>query len=392
MAGRLRIALNIREAISGPGGYGDAIMPSMLSHKTIGKWFEVFTVFARGLLAGRPLPLQCVLFSAPRDVAAMCHKVPRGAALYVDGVRLFAVAERLRAERPDQRIVIDLDDLHSRRMDLLLEGRLPLSPGYLAEKIPPLLRLLITLFSRWILMYERATLRRIEKDALRVSDAAVLLSEEDCKVLRQWVGPELGGRIHNIPPSVAMPAQAPPPFDRVGRFIFVGTDGLTQNKLTIDYLIELWRKQKPATPLVIFGKQLRKLSLPEGVSTAGYVESLSDIYDDKSVLLTPSFLRGGVKTKVLEAFAHRVPVVGNASTFEAISLSNYPFARDGEEALVGVVSRPDDFTTALREAADNGYAAIQASYSASVFAKRWRSVLDLEADAGATGEALQTAG
>ncbi len=382
MAGRLRIALSIREAINTAGGYRGVIMPSILSHKTWFKWLEALKVLVDGLLAGRPLPLQCVLFSAPRDIEVMCRQVPRESVVYVDGIRLFAVAERLRTDRPHQQIVIDLDDLHSRRMELLLNGRLPLSPGYLAEKIPPFLRVLISIFSRWILLYDRDALRRIERDVLHLANAVVLLSKEDCRALRELAGPELGARVHNIPPAVATPREAPPPFDRVGRFVFVGTDGLTQNRLTIDYLVELWRKRRPATPLVIFGKQWRKTPLPDGVTAAGYVESLSEIYDDRSVLLTPSFLRGGIKTKVLEAFAHRVPVIGNECTFESTDFHDYPFSLEGEEALLDLIENPDNSTPALRLAADQGYDRIRDRYSPELFARRWRTVLGLSPDGG----------
>jgi glycosyltransferase involved in cell wall biosynthesis len=273
--------------------------------------------------------------------------------------------------------VIDLDDLQSRRIELLLNDRLPLSPGYLTEKLPPFFKLLISSLSRWILLYEHATLRRTEIEALGVADAVVLVSTEDGGILRKAVDPTLAARIQTIQPSFASPVIDPRPFDRVRRFIFVGTDGLTQNRLTIDYLIGLWRERRPATPLVIFGKQSRNTSLPEGVTAAGYVESLSEIYDDQSVLLTPSFIRGGIKTKVLEAFAHRVPVVGNDCTFEAMDFPDYPFSLDSEESLLELIENPDNFTSAFRSAADQGFARVRENYSPKVFAERWRAALGL---------------
>jgi glycosyltransferase involved in cell wall biosynthesis len=377
MAGRLRTALNIREAMRSAGRYHGEIMPSILSPTMGLKWIEAFRVFTSGLLAGRPLPLQCILFSAPRDIDDMCRRIPHEGIIYVDGIRLFKLAERLRAERPHQRVVIDLDDLQSRRIELLLNDRLPLSPGYLTEKLPPFFKLLISSLSRWILLYEHATLRRTEIEALGVADAVVLVSTEDGGILRKAVDPTLAARIQTIQPSFASPVIDPRPFDRVRRFIFVGTDGLTQNRLTIDYLIGLWRERRPATPLVIFGKQSRNTSLPEGVTAAGYVESLSEIYDDQSVLLTPSFIRGGIKTKVLEAFAHRVPVVGNDCTFEAMDFPDYPFSLDSEESLLELIENPDNFTSAFRSAADQGFARVRENYSPKVFAERWRAALGL---------------
>jgi Glycosyl transferases group 1 len=375
MAGRLRIALNIRRVISADGDYQGAIMPSLLSHRTWRRLLENVWALVDGLVHLKPLPLQCILFSAKSDIDDMCRRIPRDGVIYMDGIRLFALARRLRAERPTQRIVMDFDDLLSRRADLLLKGGLPLSPGYLTEKLSPFVRRLIFLFSRWILIYDRAALRRIELEALEITDATVLLSTEDSRTLEALAGPVLAQRVHNIPPAVTPPTAVPRPFDKVERFIFVGTDGLTQNRLTIDYLIQLWRKHRPATPLVLFGKQWRAVDLPAGVHAAGYVESLLDIYDPQSALLTPSFIRGGVKTKALEAFAHRVPVIGNADTFEGLTLSNYPLIMSGEAELLEFILDPNRDVPTLRRAADLGYGCVQSCYTPEIFAERWRSIL-----------------
>jgi hypothetical protein len=387
MAGRLRTAQSIRQAISVGGAYDSAVMPSILSHRTFGRTLRCAWTLLRSLLVGRPLPLQCLLFASEEDVDAMCLRIPRTGVVYLDGIRLYALAERLRRERPSQRIVMDFDDLLWRRSNLLLKSRQPLSPGYLVDELSPIVRGLFSLFNRWILLYERSTLRIVERRALSIADAVVLVSELETQVLRDIADDRSTARLYTIPPSVETVQPPPPAFDRVERFIFVGTDGLTQNRLTIDHLVQLWGRHKPPTPLVLFGKQWRTLSLPEGVTAAGYVDSLADIYDPRSVLLAPSFVSGGIKTKVLESFAYRTPVVGNSETFEALELEGYPLLMD-DERLLELVMEPNRFAPILRQAADQGYACVQSRHTPKVFADRWRSVIALptEAEHALSGE------
>ena len=69
---------------------------------------------------------------ALRDAAA-CDVV------YADGIRALPWLRRLRQARPDIEIVLDFDDLMSRRCDELIENRLPLSLGYLERAMPRVL-------------------------------------------------------------------------------------------------------------------------------------------------------------------------------------------------------------------------------------------------------------
>ncbi len=377
MAGRLRTAQSIRRAIDTGGAYRSAIMPSILSHKSVWRFAQAGLTLLGWLLRGQPLPLQCALFASRRDIVDLCRIIPRHGVVYLDGIRLYPLARQLRAQRPTQRIVMDIDDLMSRRTELLLKNRQPQSLGYLTEQFSPFARRLISAFSHWLLVYERTALRGAERRAVAITDGVVLVSAAEADALRDMVGAPLSARVHVIPPPIGVVSPKPAAFDQVQRFIFVGSDGLTQNRLTIDYLIKLWRRLRPQTPLILFGRQWRDLPLPDGVVAAGYVESLSDIYNPQSVLVTPSFIGGGIKTKVLEAFAHRTPVIGNAETFESLGLPDYSLCVTEESRLEELVLHPDRFGSTFRQAAEQGYAWVQARYTPEIFADRWRSVLAL---------------
>jgi glycosyltransferase involved in cell wall biosynthesis len=91
---------------------------------------------------------------------------------------------------------------------------------------------------------------------------------------------------------------------------------------------------------VICGRQTRTYSnLPVGVEFLGFVEHLDEFYADIDAVLSPSFVPGGVKTKVYEAFSYGVPVIGNKITFSGIDLpSYYPYVFTKDE-LMSFLSR-----------------------------------------------------
>src|SRR5262249_8982551 len=157
---------------------------------------------------------------------------------------------------------------------------------------PKLLRrlLLDRWFSRMILRYERRTLESIECEVLTLADVVTLVSPADARcLLHLQQNNSIKGRaqITIVPPPVDIiyPSRSP---SLPIRFVFVGSDKLVQNRLTIEFLIDLWRSSRAMCELHIFGAQTQKYVLPAAVRMRGFVENLSDIYDSHSVLLAPS--------------------------------------------------------------------------------------------------------
>lgn len=378
MAGRLRIAQAIRASL---GDWADLTLvrlPTMLTDRSVKRAAGSVLAWLRSLIIGPLLPLQCALFASTTDHQRVFAAIPEGVtAVYLDGVRGFSFLRYLRKRRPDLRIICDLDDLMSRRMSLLIESGQPLSPGYLTKHLPAFIRRLVMskLLGDLIVRFEGRTLRRVEREMAMLADALVLLSSEDARMLEKvCAGQPSRATIEVIPPgiaAVAAPQRLEPPI----RFVFIGADALTQNRLTIDYLLDLWRRWDIQTPLAIIGLQARPLDLPPHVSVAGYIDRIADVYDGKSVLLTPSMIGGGVKTKVLEAFAHGAPVIGNALTFESMPITNYPLNIHDEAELVSLLRDPGAHLDLFNKAADAGAAYLAEFHGPGAFAARWRQVM-----------------
>jgi glycosyltransferase involved in cell wall biosynthesis len=377
MAGRYDVAYAIHTVLNECSNLLVLRLPNVLTEITVSRLANTAFGWLKGLLIGPALPFQCALFANSVDHRRLLDAIPDDVtSVYLDGVRCYGFLVRLRRERPDLRIVVDFDDLMSRRMALLLQARQSLSPGYLTLRLPKVLQRLMSspFIGRAIVRYERSALTRVERRVAALADSIVFLSSEDAKVFTAQLGRPLRASIEVIAPPTGPVVQSRP-FVAPSRFVFVGSETQTQNRLTINYLKELWRRYDITTPLVLVGYRWRDTPLPPNVTAAGYMEELSDVYDGRSVLLTPSFIGGGIKTKVLEAFAHGAPVIGNPLTFEAMALDDYPLNVTEEQALVELIRHPDRHRETFARAAVVGGDYIRKFHDPGTFGARWRALM-----------------
>jgi hypothetical protein len=337
-----------------------------------------------GLLSFRPLPLQCALFAAAARRLPMPEDGKYPDVVYLDGIRTLLWLRRLRKASPGLRIIVDLDDLMSRRYELLARSDLPLSLGYLERALPrPVLSLIrAKSIARLLLWYERLALRRAEKEVLRLADCASLVNSTEASLLRRMgadTGTPVRAMIATIPPMAKqqrtsrLPALPVQPGE--WHAIFVGSDTLPQNRLTIAYLVDLWSTTQMKTKLMIYGRQKVHWPVVPNVTFYGYVEDIGDAYKPGSILVCPSLLAGGIKTKVLEAFGYGVPVVGNGLTFEGILPPGYPLMIECRSHLVALLQDPGSHAAVLMRAAEIGSAYLAREHSATAYAARWREVV-----------------
>jgi len=90
------------------------------------------------------------------------------------------------------------------------------------------------------------------------------------------------------------------------------------------------------------GRAVQRLSRLPGVNVHGYVEDLEDRLSDLSVVVAPIRFGGGTRFKILEAFAHEIPVVTTTVGCEGLEV------RDGEHLLVR--DEPGAFARAVVDA------------------------------------------
>lgn len=363
----------IFKSLSRRGAVSFYRLTSVFEDRSLNRLIRLIFAFVNGLLRGASLPMQSLLFYDVSQYRRLVELVllEKPQSVYFDGVRSGIMAIALRKRFPDLHMVCDFDDLMSRRMRMLAILKKPIALGYLERYVPLWLKkyFLDGLMGRMIRAYEIRALINAEKAILAVVNSAVLVSSVDAQEIYKM---GLSG-VEVIPPYIQRLREFSGA-DPVRRFIFIGSDALLQNKLTIDFLISLWGRVNPALELHIYGKQTKSYLDVSGVVFHGFVNSLDDIYSPGSILIAPSFIGGGVKTKVLEAMSYGAIVLGTDVTFEGIDAPTEGLVvgyKDWEK----VVCNPADFSKSWNEAGERVVLAVAKSHSEEYLSSRWCDVV-----------------
>jgi glycosyltransferase involved in cell wall biosynthesis len=379
LAGRTQIIQAIRRELSFNYLAEHLRVQNVLERRTLGSFTGSILMALKTLLTGRLPSLQCLLFCDFHNHRQLLARLRENHpdTLYCDGVRTFYLLKRMGSFRKEMRIVVDFDDLMSRRMQALSTTKTALSLGYLHDKIPRPLRLALALgvVSKFIARYEQAALTGVENLVGQWADVVVLVSQMEGQALRARYK-KLGyqAQVKVIPPAVEVVAP-PRIYQSVSRFIFIGTDALPQNKLTIQLLLDLWQLAEPELEIHLFGHMISQWAPVPGVVFRGYAPNLQDVYANGVVLVAPGVLRGGLKTKVAEAFAHGCAVVGNEITFEGMHLPDYPLRVEREEELVDILKFPLSYLNRMSASAESGQQYIRNLVNRQQFQKSWADVL-----------------
>jgi glycosyltransferase involved in cell wall biosynthesis len=347
-------------------------LPALVESRSIRDIAGALFAWLASFLHGRPLPLQCVLYASPRQCRAVVARIAERScdAVYLDTVRCQFLLRMLRRALPNLHVVTDFDDLMSRRALFLFQNRLPFAAGHVGRHMPRWLHLLSEkLLAGPVAGYEASTLPAAEDEVIAASDATILVSSADRDKLKTRTSVE---NVHAIPPAVRMmrpPMKDIPP----GRFVFIGSDNFVHNRAAIDFLLETWSKFHPPFELHIYGRQSRVRTV-EGVHWHGFVDDLADVYQPGSIALAPAMDRGGIKTKVLEAWAWGCPVLCNKAAMEGLTLGNYPFVLP-EAEWPALLAAPLDHVPAWASAADIGYEFVRDHFSAGRFERAWQEII-----------------
>ncbi len=372
--GRMLMLRALRDVVRGFPGYREVQYPSVFESKGTSRGLVSFVVaiLTAGIL-NRPRPLQCALFAHTDEVMKRIGPIREEVVIF-DSVRQTDLMRRLRALYPGKKFILDMDDLMSRRMDLLAQNGFRPSLGMFQERMPKLFAALLSFkaLSGLVPRYEAMSLRRTEHEAVALSDKVIMVSFDEARMLHERTFAP-ADRIVSIAPPTHIPAK-PRQFgtnDEPIRFCFVGSDRVVQNATTIDELLQIWRTNAPSSELVIYGQQNRSYDLPSNVRLGGFVDSFDDVYDGRTVLLAPTRMAGGVKTKFLEAFAHGAPVIGTDLTYEGVAKAS-PFLTLEQIGGVEALKDPEKIRPLLIEAAQHGLGLVQQEYSHAAHAQNWQ--------------------
>jgi polysaccharide biosynthesis protein PslH len=186
----------------------------------------------------------------------------------------------------------------------------------------------------WLEGKEAAKYALYEEAELPKFDRVYLASDVDRQTLQQRLPQASLAYVPNAAAVPSCPRRRP---GEVFRLLFVGSMGYLPNEdaalwFIADVLPLLRAQTDRPVALTIAGSapspRLCELAEAEGVVVTGRIAELAPYYRQADVALAPLRAGGGTRIKILEAFAHRCPVVATALGAEGIACN------DGEHLLI----------------------------------------------------------
>jgi glycosyltransferase involved in cell wall biosynthesis len=194
---------------------------------------------------------------------------------------------------------------------------------------------------------------RIQAKRLRAAESALCqraalvlaIQEEEAAQLRKLVP---GVRVEVLPVGVDLTRYEDPHPDEPPVVLLAGSFAWLPNvDGALEFLRRGWPQVQPRIPrarLRIVGKDLPRSLVRAankvGADPVGYVESMSEEFARASVFVVPVWVGAGVRVKITEAMAARVPVVATRLAAEGLGLNpgEHYAASDTAEGLGGQVA------------------------------------------------------
>jgi glycosyltransferase involved in cell wall biosynthesis len=281
-------------------------------------------------LFGRKLPLQCSLYYSEeneRRIADYIEKVKPDVVIF-DMIRL---AQYISAcESGDTTTIFDCDDLLSNRYERQINNTMAKAhfAGMYSNGMSSAVKNVInlTFVRNAILKAEIKRLKVWERRFSDVYDKTILVSDTETKYLNGLLTER---KVHAVPTGVdaelfsrsASASKEPNTLSFVGNFnIAANIDSLD---LIIDKILPLIKhkvtlKVIGSCPASVADKYLNN----KAVVFTGFADDLMSEVTSTAIFLSPIAYGSGIKTKILEAMAMKMPVVTNSIGAESISANS----------------------------------------------------------------------
>jgi len=198
--------------------------------------------------------------------------------------------------------------------------------------------------NRRLLLLEASKLARYEVRSCREFDELVFVTEEDRGALRACgLGDDMEARTRVIPISIQPQSAHISRSDRIGRRVtFMGVLRWPPNaEGALWYERFVWPVVSGAVPdarFTVIGRDPPAVlgkSDPDSIEIAGYVADPDRYLRETAVFVVPLLAGGGMRVKILEAWAKGLPVVSTTIGAEGLRVA------DGENILLA--DRPAEF-------------------------------------------------
>jgi len=293
----------------------------------------------------RPLvPLQSHLFlngKAIREVMSVVERIRPDVVIF-DMARLSPLADAIHRRHPGIRLVLDMDDRLSKRYQRMLSnGSAGELGGTFEARLPRLVRFLVPKLKTLLLSLERRLMVRCEKRVAEKFDAILMVSALEAEEMRA----DCAGKADVIafPPLINELPVPHQDFSTSVRFVFIGNAAYAPNAEALELLDRAAVKvnQAAGRKMAAFrflaaGKPLADAAY-QVVEAVGFVPDLSAFLSGDAVLVAPILQGTGIKTKIIDALEHSVPVITTPVGAEGLGLTEgeHYICVQGEVDLAG---------------------------------------------------------
>ena len=358
----------------------DNIKTYQLGHPS---FLDIFKSTLSSFLTG--LPLNELLYYNKNKLQQIEKIVDRESPdfVYVDMIRLARYAKEIGLPT-----ILDLDDLLSLRYHEAVTGKHQTGFGYLVKRVPKWINRLFLFFNLRFLARESKLLIGRELHYAKILKCTSLVSALEADKFNSTHGTNVMSLPMHIP---AVPFYKLKNTEKTYNAIFVGTLTYDANLQAFQFLVKKVLPKLRSIPglekftLTVIGKipDDKKLYTYDGVQMAGFVEDLSKYYTSSEIVLAPSFLPGGIKTKVIEALAHGRPTIANRHALKGLdTIDEIAFqANDPDEWIENIQyirSNPSEAS----QRANRGIQYVENRFGEEKMQQSWRNAvnsLDLRA-------------
>jgi O-antigen biosynthesis protein len=281
-------------------------------------------------------PKEALKKYAPKsDIVFLCRV--NTAAPLVDIVRQHA---------PNAKIIFDTVDLHFLREERAAE-----------------------LAGSSALACKAAATRQTELELIKKCHASMFRSVYEMELVRKLVP---GAKIVNLPIVRDIPGPSGTPFEKRKDVVFIGGFGHPPNANAVHYFVsEVWplvRAKGFAGRFIIAGSAMPddiKQLASDDIVVKGFVENLSDLFDNCLFTVAPLRYGAGAKGKVIQSLTYGVPCVGTSVAAEGCGFVNgkHMLVADGPESMAEAIVRLSRDKDLWQTLAKEGLAYCSQNYS-----------------------------
>lgn len=278
--------------------------------------------------------------------------------MHVFRLRVAPLAVRLagRLGIPRSRRVLDLDDVESLAMRRLADAR----------------RKEIGRATYWLEYLESVKTARAEERLAREFATVLLCSTKDRdEFQRRCPGCDVNV-LPNVYPLPENPSQSPQPSPSTPTVLFVGSLDYPPNQdavhLLLRQIVPRVRARAPAVVFRVAGRRppewMRQDCAATGVELIADPPDMGPLYRSAAVTVVPLLSGGGTRIKILEAFAHGVPVVSTTVGAEGLDVvdGRHVLIADGADELAANICRLVESTSERERLVAAGHALLAERY------------------------------